>query len=127
MVLRAGRLLLVGALVYAVVASAGRADASGPVRDAGAAGGSGRVVLRTLPAGADLAIVPVSAGVVLTVVAPRCAETAAERSGLPLAAGAALPPLALALALAARIDLAPTERLGLARRRAPPLLLAAHS
>jgi hypothetical protein len=127
MVLRARRLLLVGALAYAVVASAGRADTSSAYPESGAAGRSGGVALLTLRAGTDLAVVPVSPGAALTLVALRTSETALERSGLAPPPGAALASLAFALALVVRVDLAPTGRLGLARRRGPPVLLDTRS
>lgn len=125
MAFRVWRLLLGGALACAVVGTGAR---STPVADAGKRVATTAVVLTGVPVPVDLAVVPLRPDGGLTLLAAGRSSWSTIREwagsgGFTVPAMAVIASLAVALAICVRVDVAPTARRGLARRRGPPSLL----
>lgn len=126
---RVWRLLLAGALACAVLGAAARADVphDRPDRLAPTA-----VALGSPATPVDAALIPVRQDHAVTVLAAGRSLWAAFRDwagpdGFAVPVTAVIASLAVALAVCVRLDVAPTARLGLARRRGPPALLLART
>jgi hypothetical protein len=125
MAFRVWRLLLVGALACAVVGTGAR-SASGV--DARERLGTTAVVIMGLHAPVDSAVVPLRPDGAMTLLAAGRSSWTTIREwpgagGFTVPAVAVIASLAVALAICVHLDVAPTARRGLARRRGPPSLL----
>lgn len=119
---RVWRLVLAGALICAVLGAGAR---SGATPDRTDRLESTALVLSQLAIPVDAALAPVRPGHTPTLLTAGRSSWSefrdrAASDGFAVPATAAIACLAIALAVYVRLDVAPTARLGLARRRGPP-------